>query len=305
MAFGSVELSPPQYPGSWLNGFRVLAAGIGFTEGPVWAGGELLVTSISRGALYRVSLSGGDPEVVALPGGGPNGLTWDPAGRRVWIAQNGRVHMPPRDSVEPQTAGLQSWAGGEPVRRHHTDAATAPNDCVVGPDGRLWFTSPAGDPHHGVAMVGSVCALDITTGHVQVKWRSDGYPNGLAFGVDPHRLYVAETRHGRIVEFDLANGELEPVRSVGLPRGHPDGIAVSAAGQLLVAATSSGTLEIFDADLLPVGSVAFEETSMPTNVCFAGEDLTQLVVTLAQGGRVVAMTSALPGLPLTNRLARS
>jgi len=304
MAFGSVELSPPQYPGSWLNGFRVLAAGIGFTEGPVWAGGELLVTSISRGALYRVSLTGGDPEVIALPGGGPNGLTWDPAGLRVWIAQNGRVHMPPRDTVEPQTAGLQSWAAGEPIRRHHTDAATAPNDCVVGPDGRLWFTSPAGDPHDGVAMVGSVCAMDIPSGRVQVKWRTTGYPNGLAFGVDPDRLFVAETRNGRIVELDLSGGELNPVRTVDLLRGYPDGMAVSADGHLLVAATSSGTLEVFDAGLSSVGSVAFGEKSMPTNVCFAGHDLTQVVVTLAQGGRVVAFDLSLPGLPLTHRLAQ-
>ena len=34
---------------------RVVATGLGFTEGPVWtASGQLLVTSISHSVIYRV-----------------------------------------------------------------------------------------------------------------------------------------------------------------------------------------------------------------------------------------------------------
>src|SRR5690242_7155039 len=98
-------LSPP----------RVLAENIGFTEGPIWTGADVIVTSITRGLLYRMSLTGGDATPVAEPGGGPNGLTYDPGTRQVWIAQNGRVHMPPRATVPDRIAGIQSWAGGHQV----------------------------------------------------------------------------------------------------------------------------------------------------------------------------------------------
>lgn len=282
-----------------LGPHRVLARDIGFTEGPVWTGREVVVTSITRGRLYAMSLQGGDAVGVTDPGGGPNGLTYDAATGRIWIAQNGRVHMPPRESVAPRTAGIQSWLPGVAVETHHEDAGSAPNDCVFGPDGRLWFTNPSGDPHEGPARTGSVCAMDVTTGEVEVLWRTKGYPNGLAFGPSPEQFLLAETRYARVVELRWRHGRLTPTgRAIALAQGFPDGIAVSDRGDVLVAGTSSGTLEIFDEGFAHAGSVDFGARSMPTNVCFADRDLDRVVVTLAQGGRVVMMDSALTGLPL-------
>ncbi len=280
---------------SLLSAPRVLARDIGFTEGPVWTGKEIVVTSITRGQLYAMSLRGNDARVVAEPGGGPNGLAFDPATGRIWVAQNGRVHMPPRESVAPRTAGIQSWITGGEVETHYEDAASAPNDCVIGPDGRLWFTNPSGDPHEGEPKVGQVCALDIVTGHVEVLWETLGYPNGLAFGVERDQFFLAETRYGRIVEFDVNGGDLQVVRTLQLSSGYPDGLAVSAEGHVLVAGTTSGALHVFDADGHEVATTDFGVASMPTNVCFAGDDLRSVVVTLAKGGRVVVMESAVQG----------
>jgi gluconolactonase len=292
-------------PASWtdhpdvLSPPRVLTRDIGFTEGPVWTGREVVVTSITRGRLYAVPLDGGEAVGVADPGGGPNGLAYDAATGRTWIAQNGRVHMPPRASVADRTAGVQSWAPGEPVITHHEDPGSAPNDCVFGPDGRLWFTNPAGDPHEGAARTGSVCAMDVVTGDVEVLWRTDGYPNGLAFGPDPEQFLLAETRYARIVELRWRHGVLQPTgRAIGLAHGFPDGFAVSDDGHVLVAGTSSGAVDLFDAGFAYTGSVDLGERSMPTNVCFAGAGLDRVVVTLAQGGRVVMMESGLTGLAL-------
>lgn len=283
-----------------LRSLRVLAADIGFTEGPVWTGEEIVVTSITRGELYAMTLAGGDAAPVAVMGGGPNGLAHDPATGQVWVAQNGRVHMPVRPSVPARAPGIQSWHPERGVVRHHTDPDSAPNDCVIGPDGLLWFTSPAGDPHEGTARVGSVRTLAPATGEVTTRWRTDGYPNGLAFGPRPDQLYVAETRRGRIVELRVdPGGTLEPVRSARLERGYPDGLAVSADGHLLVAGTSSGTLEVLAPDLTTLGSVDLGAASMPTNVCFAGPDLDHVVVTLAKGGRVVGLSCDTVGLAPT------
>ena len=282
---------------------RVLARNIGFTEGPIWTGTEIVVTSITRGLLYAMTLAGGDVAAVAEPGGGPNGLTYDPASGRVWIAQNGRVHMPPRAAVPDRAAGIQSWLPGEDVVAHVEEPRWAPNDCVVGPDGRLWFSNPSGDPHKGEPQWGSVCALDPSSGDVDVLWHTDGYPNGLAFGAEPDRLFLAETRYSRVVELRYVRGSLTRTgRTAVMRRGHPDGIAVSAQGPLLVAGTGSGALEVYDAALRHAGSVDLGAASMPTNVCFAGAELDKVVVTLAKGGRVVVLDSDLQGLPLDHRI---
>ncbi|MDF2825924.1 MAG: hypothetical protein K0R68_3332 [Mycobacterium sp.] len=282
--------------------FRLLAHDIGFTEGPVWTGRDIIVTSITRGRLYRMTLAGGDAVPVAEIGGGPNGLTFDPQTDRVWIAQNGRVHMPPRPSVPDRTAGIQSWTPAGGVEVHHRDPHSAPNDCVIGPDGRLWFTNPSGDPHEGLPVTGTVCALDTDSGDVEVLWRTDGYPNGLAFG-ESGQFYLAETRYGRVLEFRYSAEMLTLTgRSVTLPRGYPDGIAVAADGHLLITGTRSGAMEIYDGSLHHRTTIDFGADSMPTNVCFAGPDLNVIVVTLAKGGRVMALDSELAGLPLTHHL---
>ncbi|HEY6762951.1 MAG TPA: SMP-30/gluconolactonase/LRE family protein, partial [Baekduia sp.] len=118
-----------------------MAAGLGFTEGPLWtADGRLLVVSVSRGLIYAVPPEGGEGVVAAEPGGNPTGLCEDAAGT-VWIAQGGG-HAPTR-SLRPTVPSLQAWGDGR-VDDVAVDGLHAPNDCVVGPDGRVWFTDPRG-----------------------------------------------------------------------------------------------------------------------------------------------------------------
>ena len=65
----------------------VLAAGVGFTEGPLWTrDGRLLVVAMSRGLVVEVDLGGGVVGAVET-GGGPNGLAEGPDDA-VWVAQN-------------------------------------------------------------------------------------------------------------------------------------------------------------------------------------------------------------------------
>lgn len=278
---------------------RELASGIGFTEGPVWThDGRLLVTSISRGLVYEVPVDGGEARAVLEAGGGPNGMAEDAAGA-IWIAQNGGTIVASR-SDRPVAPGLQRWAGGGEPEDVPLTGLDAPNDCVLAPDGRIWFTDPRGSAAGDRPQPGRLCAYDCATGTLTVLREGLLYPNGLAFGPDPAELYLAETITRRILRFrvDGAGDALgEPDVFAELPAGEPDGIAFDARGRLHVAATTADCVVVFDADGSPVKRLELGPT-FPTNLCFGGPDRATLFVTAGRGGRVLALERDAPGLAL-------
>lgn len=268
---------------------RTLAEGIGFTEGPLWTSdGRLLVTSMSRGLLYRVPLDGGPPEVAAETGGGPNGLA-EGADGVVYVVQNGNATIQSR-SPRPAEPGVQALVGAEV--RDLAGGCLAPNDCAMGPRGRLWFTDPPG-PAGGD---GRVCAYDPSSGAIAVLAEDGGFPNGLAFADEETLLVVDSHRHA------LLRYRTDGDRLVGdgvfaeTPEAGPDGIAFDADGRLFVAAFDANAVLV----LGPDGAVD-ERVELPglrpTNLCFAGPELATLAVTCASGGRVVAL-DGYPGRPL-------
>jgi gluconolactonase len=262
---------------------RALAEGIGFTEGPLWIDGRLLVTSVSRGLIYEVSLDGG-AEVVAETGGGPNGLAADADGR-VWVAQNAGATGVSK-SQRAVAPGLQRLGDGG-VEDVLTEGCDAPNDLVEGPDGRIWFTDPHG-PFDDKP--GTVRAYDPRTGALETVLDGLEYPNGLVFAGDD--LLLAETRTRRILRSALDG--TPPRELAPLPDGRPDGMALGADGNLYVAATSADAVFAFDLDGRERGVVQFDGPTMPTNVAFAGE---LLVVTAGKGGRVLAVEGVTSGAP--------
>jgi sugar lactone lactonase YvrE len=104
----------------------VAAVGVGFGEGPVWRPslGDLIVTSISEGALFRVDGAAGTIGHWADRARGPNGALLI-EGDGILVAQNGgldvsRFRPGPVPPVRPTTAGLQLVDADGSVR------ATAP-----------------------------------------------------------------------------------------------------------------------------------------------------------------------------------
>lgn len=275
---------------------RCIAAGIGFTEGPIWTvDNRVLVTSMSRGILYEVFLDGRPPIPFAETGGGPNGLAADGDGS-VWVAQNGGTLTPTRSS-RPARPSLQRWSAGE-LMEAAGDGFVAPNDVVVGSDGRIWFTDPAGTPEPDDNRLGRLCAYDPATGSVETLLADSPYPNGLAFGVDPDDFFLAETRPRRILAFRRTSDGLTRRQVFAeLDHGRPDGFAIDAHGRLHVAATSAHHVAVFDHRGVRVETIDLGE-SFPTNCCFAGEDLNILLITAAKGGRVLALERTVPGNPV-------
>jgi len=139
--------------------YREIASDIGFTEGPLWVDGRLLVTSVSRGLVYEVSLDGDGAAVYCETGGGPNGLSADAEGT-VWVAQNGGVTVPSK-STRPVRPGLQRISDGV-VEDIVTEGCNAPNDLVQGPDGRIW---PLGTLLSRLAEIPGIVRLRYSTSH--------------------------------------------------------------------------------------------------------------------------------------------
>lgn len=303
---------------------RELASGLRFPEGPVaMDDGSVVLVEIAGGTLTRVTADGA-VEVVAEPGGGPNGAAVGPEGK-VYICNNGGCfRWEDRFGLTvPGNPPPDEWTGGSiqridladgTVETLYTESSSgplrAPNDLVFDGHGGFWFTD------HGVRMAR-------TTDRTGVHYaRADGSacdevvfpldaPNGVGLSPDGETLYVAETHTGRVWAWELAGpGELAPVDSIRpepggrLVHGLPglqflDSLAVDGDGWVCVATIINGGISAVSPD----GEQA-EHTPLPdpvvTNICFGGDDLRTAYVTLSATGRLVAFDWPRPGLRLAH-----
>ena len=273
---------------------RVVATGLGFTEGPVWTNsGHLLVTSVSHGVIYRVSTEAS--QVHANTGGGPNGMA-EAADGALYVTQNGGIFGIGERTPESAPAGIQTIADGDVS--YLAKGLDAPNDCCFGPDGRLYFTDPRGPADANNQLPGRIYAVP-TDGAPDLLVEGPAFTNGIAFGPDPSRLYVAETFRQRVLVYTIRDGMLgEPEEFCKTDPGFPDGLCFDIAGLLYVAVTLGEQVQIFDTsgqciDRLPCGA-----GSMPTNCCFGGTHAKTLFVTDSRGERVLAFDLETEGLPL-------
>ncbi|MEP1598979.1 MAG: SMP-30/gluconolactonase/LRE family protein, partial [Hyphomonas sp.] len=68
--------------------FEIITSGLRFPEGPVvMADGSIIVVEIEKKCITRC-WGDGKTEVIATPGGGPNGLAIGPDGA-LWVCNNG------------------------------------------------------------------------------------------------------------------------------------------------------------------------------------------------------------------------
>jgi len=299
---------------------REIATGLKFPEGPVaLPGGDVLLVEIARGTLSRVTPDG-RVEVVAHTGGGPNGAAIGPDGK-VYLCNNGGFDWIEMSGGRVRPSHQPSdWSGG---RIERVDLATGavevlythgpngplrgPNDLVFDADGGFWFTD-----------LGKTRPRDLDYGAVYYA-RADGSsivevvqpmltPNGIGLSPDGRRLYVAETRAGRVWCWDVEGPGVLRREPFPSPWGGTllhamssyrlfDSLAVDSAGNVCVASLMEGGITVIPpdgglADFLPMPD------AYTTNLCFGGPDLKTAYVTLSTTGRLVAIDWPRPGAPL-------
>ena len=300
---------------------REITDGLIFPEGPVaMPDGSVVLVEIGRGCLTRVGPDG-RKEIVATPGGGPNGLALGPDGK-MYVCNNGGFEFGTFEHGTRPVGEAWDYSGGriERVdlktgavevlyRGTHQVQLRGPNDIVFDAYGGFYFTD-LGKLRHRDMDRGAVFYAKADGSLLQEVVFPMVTPNGIGLSPDGNTLYVAETEAARLWAFPIrAPGVLEkqPWPSphggrmlVASPGGHYqrfDSLAVEANGNICVATLAHGGITV----ITPDGGSA-EHVPMPdfhtTNICFGGPGLRTAYITLSGSGRLVAVDWPRPGLPL-------
>lgn len=273
-----------------------LATDLGFTEGPViLSNGDIVVTSITKGALYLVTPDRGS-RLLANLGGGANGATVDASGT-IYVAQNGGRWAVNGPSWLPSSVGGVQVVRSDGSHDWLTREPIAPNDLCFGPDGQLYVT----DPTRSKAIDdGRVWRIDPETGRSTLLASVGFFCNGIAFDADDH-LYLAATNNSRIYRCDLAGDTITtPEVAIQMTKGTPDGMAFASDGSLVIGAIDhdgQGTIQTWTLDGKQVGEFVPGEGSLFTNVAFDGKG--GLVIAASDNSAVMLVPDwGDPGLPL-------
>ncbi|HVE23131.1 MAG TPA: SMP-30/gluconolactonase/LRE family protein [Acidocella sp.] len=299
---------------------NILATGLKFPEGPVAHGdGSVSFVEIQRGTISRVTPDGA-VEVVATPGGGPNGLATGPDGA-FYLCNNGgflfqdlggfnhtRRGLPPDytngriERIDPKTGAMKRL-----YDRCGSNMLCGPNDLVLDGHGGVYFTDlgknrPRGRDHGGVYYARLDGSKIVEIAYPMIT------PNGIGLSPDGSTVYVAETETARLWAFDLESpGQVrrQPYPSpnggrlvCGLP-GYQrfDSLAVAASGNICVTTLVTGCITI----IAPAGDVLRQVMTgdpMTTNICFGGAAMTTAYITLSGTGRLASLDWPEPGLKL-------
>tara|TARA_B110000008_G_scaffold172328_1_gene172001 strand:- start:436 stop:1338 length:903 start_codon:yes stop_codon:yes gene_type:complete len=298
-----------------MNEYDIVATGLQFPEGPVvMPDGSIVLVEVKRGTISRVDPTNGIIDVVARPGGGPNGAAVGPDGA-LYVCNNGgfawsesRGLTVPGLVAEDYSSGrierinmnsgevevLYAEVDGEPLK--------GPNDIMFDSSGGFWFTD------HGKTRARTRDRGGLYYGRCdgslvrEVAFPLDG-PNGVGLSPEEDRVYVAETHQGSIFYWDLSGpGELAGSphgRFLARPAGRKlfDSLAIDAHGNVSVATIQTGGISTFT----PQGEeLEFFSVDDPicTNICFGGDDMKTAYITLSGTGKLVRTEWPRPGLKL-------
>ncbi|ETW99550.1 MAG: hypothetical protein ETSY1_14535 [Candidatus Entotheonella factor] len=256
-----------------------IAGGLGFTEGPVWRGAELLFSDIPNKRIARWRRLPEGPELTTYVVGMSNGLTLDHQGRVLAAEHDGRRVVRVADDGT-RTALAEQFQGKK---------LNSPNDIVVKSDGTIYFTDPPyaiqpsvpgtprpegwyqqpipgkEQPHNGVYRL-------TPDGDLQLLVDDFDLPNGLAFSPDESVLYIDDSANKHIRALDVgADGALSNSRILldmaSDDPGVPDGLKVDAQGNVFC--TGPGGVWVCRANGEFLGRIILPE--LPANLAW-GED---------------------------------
>lgn len=222
-----------------------VAAGICFLEGPaVDKDGTVYFSDIQGNRILKMEPAGAVTTFRA-DSGRTNGNTFDAQGRLISCegsenGPGGRRRVVRTDLKTSQVEVL--------TERYEGKRYNSPNDVVVDPAGRIWFTDPLYAPDRSIMEHTHEAVYRIDAGGQVTRVITQpaiGRPNGLAVTPDGKTLYVIDsnyinpTGNRKIWAFDVAaDGSVSKQRQVydfGRGRGG-DGMRLDSQGNLWVAA---------------------------------------------------------------------
>jgi len=280
---------------AWADANRGGAAIDSFLEGPVFDDhGNLYVTDIPFGRVFRIDAQG-QWDLVAEYDGEPNGMKF--LSEHELLITDYKHGLVKLNVTNGQT---EHW-----LPRRNTERFKGVNDLVFDSQGNLYFTDQGQTGMHDAS--GRVYRLT-PDGRLDALLTNVPSPNGVALSPDEKVLYVAVTRGNAVWRAPLmADGSVAKVgqffTSYG-PSG-PDGLAVDAAGNLVVANPGLGYVWLLNARAEPVVVWRSPAGTSTTNIAYGGPDRQTLYCTESASGTILRMAMPQPGLarhrPTPNR----
>ena len=276
-----------------------VAAGICFLEGPaVDAAGNVFFSDIQGSRILKMD-SQGTVTTFREDSGRTNGNTFDAHGRLISCegAENGPGGRRRIVRTDMKTGKIEVL-----TERYEGKRYNSPNDVVVDPTGRIWFTDPLYAPDRSIMEHEHEAVYRIDPdGKVTrvITQPAIGRPNGIAVTPDGKTLYVIDSNYIRpdanrkIWAFDIVDGgsvaKQRPVFDFGRGRGG-DGMRLDSKGNLWVAAGISAPRTANESADVPsgvyvispkgelLGRIPINEDVI-TNLAFGGPDKKTLYVT--------------------------
>lgn len=280
-----------------MSGYQVIAEGLNFPEGPVvMADGSVIVVEIHAGRIARC-WGGGRTEVVAVPGGGPNGAAIGPDGALYVCNSGGMGH----DGSPTEAGRIEriDLATGKVERLYDScegKALGAPNDLMFDCDGNLWFTDLGKHDLEAKYFGGLYCARPDGSAITRIFGKATSY-NGVGISPDMQTVYTSDTYSARVYAF---NRKIEPQQPRWLATAPGpvmlDSLAMTAAGNICVATLIPGAVTT----VTPEGQVSTRpmDDRLVTNIAFGGADMMDAWLTFSDRGALVKMRWDEPGMRL-------
>jgi gluconolactonase len=227
-----------------------LADGLGAAEGPAFLpDGRFICVEIWRSRISVWTEQDGLQEHVHV-GGGPNSVLVCADGALL-VTQNGGIDRDWRAADQrPPSIQRVSPSGEVEVVVTEIDGIplSAPNDLAFGPDGRLYFTDPAGGFSKTTPPPpGYIFALDPDGSGTVIAEAGPTFPNGITVEADGNVVWV-ESYTRAVRRYRVGTGKVETITILEDPDAIPDGLKPAANGDLYIATVLTGGVNVVGAD---------------------------------------------------------
>jgi len=208
---------------------EVLAKGYTYADGPAWSRDGFLIFSDTPADQLIKWVPGQPPAVYRENAQGPAGNAFDSQGR-LYTCETRARRVTRTDRKGAIEVLADRWEGKR---------LNAPNDIAVSRNDHAYFTDPAFGSQADHRELDFYGVYHIPPkGPLGIVAKLSGRPNGIALSPNGRVLYVTDSDHRSILEYELdRNGEPVNHRTLVENTGAvPDGIRVDEKGDLYVAA---------------------------------------------------------------------